>query len=229
MRATIVLILASVICSLFGCGNSPDPQQQANTEAPANTASSHAPTTPAETSADHGFVALNPPKHYTDPQDTVRDFLHAITQGEDKMATSLLSYAAQRETWSNGLALSSDGFPGTRFQITAQELVRENEAHVETTWVDEHNNSYPCVWLLRNEQQGWRIFAMATKFMENADPVILPFEDHAELRRIQQQAVQQMQVATQQPQETVQASGQQPLGYQNGQVRQASGQQPLNR
>lgn len=177
--------------------------------------------------ADQGFVLLTPTKIYDNAGDSVRDFLHAITTGDDKTATSLMSYAAQKETWANGLALSSDGFPGTRFSITDTEQISPTVTHVETTWIDEQQNSYPCVWLLRKEQHGWCIFAMATKFMENADPVVLPFEDHEKLKKVQEAAMRQMrqqQVATNRQQQAASAiSVQQPFNGQTNQIRQASG------
>lgn len=220
MRTTIVLTFVFIVSLSLGCSESPQ-MDVASSGTPGAVATAQA------TDADQNFVPLAPLKVYDKPSESVRDFLNAITTGDDKTATSLLSYAAQRETWANGLALTSEGFPNTRFEITAEESVSDTVTHVETTWVDEQQNSYPCVWLLRKEQHGWCIFAMATKFMENANPVVLPFEDHAKLRKVQEAAMQQMRqqqmAANHQQQAASQISTQQPTTGQYDQIRQASG------
>ena len=216
MRAVLVLNVTFAISLFLGCTGSPT-SESASTD----NSDDSAANTPAA-GVDDGFVAIVPQKVYTDPTESVNDFLVAVTKGDDKTATSLLSYAAQRETWSNGLALTSDGFPGTRFKITDVESVSDIESHVQTTWEDENKNTYPCVWLLRKEQHGWCIFAMATKFMDGAQPVILPFEDHDELKRRQHAALQQLkqhQLAAQQASRIPTTS---PPEQQGGQVQQAS-------
>lgn len=223
MRTTFILSFALIATLSLGCGDSPQTDVATNGNS----------TSAATDDTDENFVPISPGKVYNDPRDSVRDFLMAITRGDDKTATSLLTYAAQRETWSNGLALTSEGLPGTNFTVGHAEQVKEDETHVETTYVDEQDNTYPCVWLLRKENEGWRIFAMATKFMEGAAPVILPFEDHAEMERRHKAAVQQLNAQHQrnqmasstQNQAAAQASPigtQQPVGRQNGQIQQAS-------
>lgn len=218
MRTTLVLTIAFLISLSLGCSGSPE--TDVASASGANTTGGTKTST--ELDAEQGFVPVRPAKTYDDASEAVGDFLQAITRGDDATATSLLSYAAQKETWANGLALTSDGFPNTQFVISAQEVISPTETHVETTWRDEQQNEYPCVWLLRKEQHGWCIFAMATKFMENAKPVVLPFEDHAQLKRNQEAAMQRMATARQQ-QAASQIGTQQPVNGQTGQIRQASG------
>ena len=228
MRIHLILSFVSVVAFTLGCGQSP--QTGENATGPASNSTTQAAVgnvgqAPAK------FVPLAPKKRYDDPKEAVHDFLIAITTGDNTTATSLMSYAAQRETWSNGLALSSDGFPGSQFKITAVEVVKPSEeTHVETTWIDENQNSFPCVWLLHNERNGWCIYAMATRYMENAPPVILDFEDHDKLKRQQERAVQHMQrqqMAAQQNSQVQRIGTQQPEA--GGGIQQVSGQQPLTR
>lgn len=201
MRATSVLTFAILTSLLLGCGDSPQLQVASDNVTPIS-------TSPGGTvAANDEFQAVRPAKVYNSPQESVQDFLTAVTTGDDATATALLTTQAQRETWRNGLALTSEGFPGAQFQVTEVEQLSPTEAHVQTNWIDEKQDSYPCVWLLRKESHGWCIFGMATKFMENADPVILPFEDHKLMAQRQSAAIRQMQQYQLQQQTTQQRLG----------------------
>lgn len=227
MRSSLCISFAAVMSFVVGCSDAPTATSQAPTTSSPGAPSQVIPNAAPAAGDQAGFVPVNPTKRYDDPRETVHDFLTAITVGDDKTATSLMSYAAQRETWSNGLALSSEGLPGTNFKITATEVVKPSvESHVETTWVDENNNAYPCVWLLKNEKNGWCIYGMATRYMENAPPVMLDFEDHEKLRQAQENAVRNMQQQMANRQSANRIGTQAPNGQS---IQQVSGQQPLNR
>jgi len=224
MRIRIALIVAIVTALSFGCNESPQTEvatsgQQAGQQPP-------------------GFAPVRPAKTYTDPQHSVHDFLIAVTTGDDATATALLTTKAQEEAWSNGLAISSDGFPNARFKMTETLILPSGlDAEVGTVWMDGNNETYPCVWMLKKEQHGWCISGMATKFLENAPAVELHFEDQKEMAQRQQEAMrmiqehQQRQMASSPQQqasrfENAQADGQSNNGQSaNRQVRQASGTQ----
>lgn len=175
-----VLLLVPV---LFGCG---DASQTTTSSTAANSATEQQPA--ADQVTMKGFTPRQPSKSYADPRVAVNDFLIAVTSGDNDTATSLLTVKSQQELWSNGLEVFDAGLPGSTFKVTEMEQRSETEAHVETVWVDENRNQYPCVWLLRKERQGWAIFGMATKFLPHVDPVILPFEDQQELARRKEEA-----------------------------------------
>ena len=221
MRNRIALIVALLTALSFGCSDSPQ------TEVATSGQQAGQPATQLKT----GFTPVRPAKTYSDPQHTVNDFLVAVTTGDDQTATSLLTTKAQEEAWSNGLAISSDGFPNARFKMT-ETMIDPNtgiDAEVGTVWMDGNDETYPCVWILKKEQHGWCIAGMATKFLESAPPVVLPFEDQKEMARRQQEANRLIQehrqrMAATQQQQASQIGNTQPTP-QGGQVRQASATQ----
>ncbi len=217
MRTRIALVIALLTALSVGCGESP--QTEVATSGQQTGQAGQQP----------GFTPVRPAKVYSDPQMSVQDFLAAVTTGDDATATALLTTKAQQEAWSNGLAISSDGFPNARFKIT-ETLIGDTgvTAEVGTVWMDGNDETYPCVWILKKEQHGWCISGMATKFLESAPPVVLPFEDQKEMARRQQEASRMIQehrrqMAASPQQQANQFENAQPNGQ--GQVRQASGTQ----
>jgi hypothetical protein len=156
-------------------------------------------STSSETTAEDisGFVAQRPQKKYANPSESVSDFLIAVKSGDDVTATALLTTNAQKEAWTNGLAISGDGFPDAQFNVSEVEYLNQNsEAHVMSTWSDktpyDEEKTFQCVWLLRRESHGWCIYGMATKFLEHLQPIVLNFENQADMQKRQQWAEQQI-------------------------------------
>ena len=73
---------------------------------------------------------------------------------------------------------------------------KANEAQVGTDWTDLDVDGRPrtdrIVWMLRQEDEGWRICGMATRVFPDMPPVILNFEDPADMMRKQQQAEEEI-------------------------------------
>lgn len=183
MRSLFTLTFIVAAAFAIGCGQSPQ-SEEVNTES----------VTTEETP---GFTAQRPAKQYMDPRESVNDFLIAVKSGDDKTATALLSTAAQREAWTNGLAISGEGFPDAQFKVSEVEYLNEDtEAHVMSVWENKTNysdqKSFQCVWLLRSEPHGWCIYGMATKFLDHVEPVKLNFENQAEMQKRQQWAQEEI-------------------------------------
>lgn len=189
MRVLISFVVTGFTLVAVGCGGpSTDPVTSAQATPAADTTSSDASPT---------FSAQRPAKTYVDPSVAVNDFLVAVKSGQDEAATSLLTTDAQKEAWTNGLAISSEGFADAQFEVSEVEYLNNNaEAHVMSLWSDVtqqgQRKSFQCVWLLRKESHGWCIYGMATKFLDDAPPVILNFENQNEMQRRQKWAEQQI-------------------------------------
>ena len=177
-----LLPLAVIACLAWGCSDSSSFDGAQGNSAPSDDA-------PAVGDVAAQFTAQRPAKTYDDPSATVRDFLTAVCSGDDQTATSLLSTAAQEEAWKNGMAISADGFPQAKFDVSQVEHIDETEAHVMSVWSDVtpdgQTKTFQCVWLLSREQHGWCVYGMATKFLESMSPVILNFENHADMTKKQ--------------------------------------------
>ena len=230
MRTILVWSVLASFVAIVGCGDAP---------APTTANSNSAPASPADTTAETstpGFQPERPAARYDDPRQSVNDFLIAVKSGNDKLATSLLTTQAQKEAWSHGMAISAEGFPDAKFAVTEVEYLKENkEAHVMSTWADKtpygEQKSFECVWLLRQEEHGWCIYGMATKFLENVQPIILNFENQAEMAKRQQWAEQQIKAhrELQEHQESAISVASQPQAGGATPVRQASAQQDVPR
>ena len=191
MRTSIhSLSLAIIACLTIGCSGtgSSDPSQ-------AITQSNN--VSPTDKTAKNGFVPKRPAQSYEDPRLTVQDFLTSVKSGDDQTATALLSTVAQEEAWKNGMAISADGFPAARFDVSEVEYLNENkEAHVMSVWSDAtpygETKTFRCVWLLRREPHGWCVYGMSTKFLESMDPIELNFENQADMQKKQRWAEQQI-------------------------------------
>lgn len=168
MKRPFAIILVGFLVAAAGCqdsGGPGDPDSNATAQSPLDAAQ------PAET-----FVPQRPATQYADPAAAVRDFLVAVRAGDDNTAMAILTTKAQKEAWQNGMAISAEGFPDAKFDVSEVEYDQPKQgAHVLSTWSDgsaEGAQTFQCVWILRREPHGWAIGGMATKFIENADPVI---------------------------------------------------------
>ena len=129
----------------------------------------------------------------------VRDFLQAIKTGDETISNELLTPLARQKTAELDMAVAPMGSETATFTVGEVELPAEGGgdlAHVASTWTDidddgqEHTDE--ILWVLRREDEGWRIGGMATKVFEDRDPLLLDFEDPEDMRRKQQFAEAEM-------------------------------------
>ena len=125
----------------------------------------------------------------------VRDFLQAIKSGDETVSNNLLTPLARQKTAELDMAVAPMGSESASFEVGEVELPAEGEgelAHVASAWTDidddgrEHTDE--ILWVLRREDEGWRIGGMATKVFEDQPPLLLDFEDPVDMRRKQQLA-----------------------------------------
>lgn len=179
----LLLSVASAACSMWvGCGGSAPPS------APAGDAGKT--TTAAAASDSHK------------PDQVVQQFLEAVRVGKDVDAEKWLTKTALAETKKADLYVAPEGTATASFKVGEMELV-EGGAQVFTTWTDVVETGDPkeskvsktdkIVWLLRQEPEGWRIAGMATTIFEGEAPLVLNFEDPADM--IHQQKMLEQEVA----------------------------------
>lgn len=125
------------------------------------------------------------------PKAVMTEFLNAIRQGDDDTASALLTNLARQKAEELEMVVAPPGSETASFEILAVE-VEGQEAQVGTDWSDLDANGQPhtdrIVWLLREEASGWRIHGMATRVFADLDPIVLNFEDPADMLRKQQEA-----------------------------------------
>ena len=129
------------------------------------------------------------------PEQVVHDFLEAVRTGDDEVASRLLTTLACQRTAEMEMVVAPPGSPAARFEIVSTRRSGQT-AGVTADWTDLDPNGRPRTdrieWLLRNEAQGWRISGMATKVFADEEPIVLNFENPAEMLAKQQQAEEKM-------------------------------------
>ena len=120
------------------------------------------------------------------PEQVVEYFLAALQQGSDEQVTGLLTAKARTETAKHDLVVRSPGSPSAKFSVGALELV-SGGAYVNSQWSetsrDGFAHSFEIIWVLRKQDNGWRIAGMATRVAENEEPTYLNFENPQEMIR----------------------------------------------
>ena len=84
------------------------------------------------------------------------------------------------------------GSPTAKFEIGESEIIENQVAHVASMWTDIGDDGKPqsnqFVWALRRQPEGWRVAGVAVEMFPNQPPLLLDFEDPADMLNKQQMA-----------------------------------------
>lgn len=134
-----------------------------------------------------------------DPKTAVESFLAALRDGDKTLTSKLLTQKARQETRKHNLAIDPVGATGAKFEVgeTIYITSEKRGAHVESHWFDVDPQgkavSYEIVWIMRRESGGWRVAGMATELFAGEPPLVLPFENPAEMFEAQKLAEREIQ------------------------------------
>jgi len=200
MRPSYRLALAAIISCSIGCGGgepveSPeeDPVSQnggVNVSEPVDAGptlqSSHGEPTQSDT-AEVSRKPVTMPEPNATPQQVVHAFLEATRGGDKQIASELLTRKAVEETTKRGLSVQPPGSASMHYVIGRSEPAPNNKVYVNSVWSEQYDDGskeeYEVVWILRQENVGWRITGMAAQFDEQADPLFIDFEFPEELAK----------------------------------------------
>jgi hypothetical protein len=172
---TIALALTA-----WGCNKTEQPGQSAqDAGAAANqTVKAQKPPTTAD---------VDPALKLDGPKLTVYQFLDSLRTGNDEKANSLLSALAREKTAAMDYRLTPTASDNARFSIDNVDYVGDDGARVAMTWTDVDDDGKPtsdkAVWVLRKEAEGWRVVGTAAIFFPGEEPVLLNFENPAEVKK----------------------------------------------
>ena len=126
----------------------------------------------------------------TKPESAVAKFLEAVRTGDDETAANMLTSRARKETTERKMEVAPPGSDTARFEVGEVEYVDQDGARVSSTWTDQDHTGQPrsdqIVWMVRREEEGWRIAGMAASVFPGKPPLLLNFEDPDEMIRKQQ-------------------------------------------
>ena len=177
MRGAAWMIQMSVLlCLSIGCGDSQQSPQGNGASGPAaqmrsdNGSQRVGKTEPGETGADQ-------------PNQVVSLFYQALRSGDDASIAALLTDRAREETAKSGLAIQSQASDSLSYTIGETDYVTESldGAHVMSLWTEPDGEgglvSTNVIWVLRKQQDGWKISGMATPVAEGQLPLLFNFEN----------------------------------------------------
>ncbi|MGD9724225.1 MAG: hypothetical protein AB7O59_23885 [Pirellulales bacterium] len=129
------------------------------------------------------------------PKEVTEAFLEAVRVGDDKKAETLLTPITRQKMAEHETAVAPPGSETAKYAVRDVMMV-DGGAHVATDWTDVDADGQMhtdrIVWILRQEPEGWRIAGMATKVFDDRPPVVLNFEDPAEMMRQQKWVGEEM-------------------------------------
>lgn len=133
------------------------------------------------------------------PGATMETFLSAVRIGDATTASSLLTTKAQIEMQNAEMHVLPPGSPYAQYSIDKVTFEPEHGgAFVDSTWTDiveeesPEQRSYQITWILRQENNAWRVAGMSTALFPNQPPLVLNFEDPADMQAQVQQANAEM-------------------------------------
>lgn len=117
----------------------------------------------------------------------IRDFLEAIKRGDDDAARGMLTQVARAKTQEMGLSIAPPVPATATYSIRDGETIDKagEVVHVSTTWTDTDAEGFTTtdevIWVTRLDPEGWRVVGMAMKVFDDAAPLLLDFEDPADM------------------------------------------------
>jgi hypothetical protein len=124
------------------------------------------------------------------PAAAVQEFLEALRTGNDEKAATMLSAVARQKTASLNRNVTPPASDTARFAIGKVEYINDDGARVACTWTDLDEEGQPktdeAIWVLRREQEAWRVAGVAAQVFPGEPPLLLNFEDPEDMFRKQQ-------------------------------------------
>lgn len=125
-----------------------------------------------------------------DPAATVQEFLEAVRVGDDEKVVSMFSSAAQEQAGKLNRQFAPKGSDTARYSVGEVEMVPPDGARVNSTWTDldaeGEMRTDKITWMMRKEDEGWRVAGMAAEVFPGEPPLLLDFENMEEtLRKVE--------------------------------------------
>jgi hypothetical protein len=180
MKLSSGLILAALATlAMAGCGGSNQGGSTADNAKPAANAAQQSPATEAGRPA----VAIAAAETAS-PQQAVGVFLEAVRKGDDQRAEAMLTPIAREKTKGLGIQVAPKGSDTANFAVGTVEMVGTEGARVQSQWTDYDETGQQrtdeILWMLRKEEEGWRVAGMATVVFAGEDRLLLDFENPEE-------------------------------------------------
>ena len=119
--------------------------------------------------------------------------------GDAETASSMLTSKAYMEMQNAEMHVLPPGSPNAQYQINNVSFEPQHGgAFVDCQWSDiaddgsNERRSYDITWILRQENNAWKVAGMSTALFPNQPPLVLNFEDPADMQAQVEQANAEM-------------------------------------
>jgi hypothetical protein len=194
-------LIVGVLASLIGCGSrsAPSPSASDGSSGPAAGLNAMAPAAQTghhangHTAPGGVHVAALPPVNCS-PDEVVVAFLGGMRSADSNLTAALLTAVAQQETVKHNWPVQPPGAPEATYQLGHVSYLDPNRslAQVPCVWTEPDGEGgklqFEVLWVLRQQQDGWRVAGFATEIVPGRPPVFFNFEDIASLKAAQEQA-----------------------------------------
>jgi hypothetical protein len=144
------------------------------------------------------------------PDRAVFDFLEAVRTGNDDKAAKMLTPLARQKVAEQHLVVAPQGTDTAHFEVRQVQLLAPDGARVSVKWSDLDENGKrrtdEVLWMLRRVEEGWRVAGVAAPVFEGEPPLLLNFEDPADM--IEKQKMVREEVKRRAEQASVQSTAQ---------------------
>jgi hypothetical protein len=177
----LLFILAAVVLLLPGCQKPPGSlvEDLKEPDQPDSTVAAEGATTVAESIVTQVDISAD-----ASPQQVVERFLRALQDGDEQVVGGLLTTQARQATQQHNLVVRPPGTKSATFQVGSSEKV-DGGAYVNCVWTESVggglSESFEIIWVLRHQNDGWRIVGMATQVVPEERPTFLNFEEPVEM------------------------------------------------
>jgi hypothetical protein len=159
------IVLAGLMIGFAGCG-------QSGNHPPATVATDAKPVPAAGQQGDG-------------PDRAVFDFLEAVRTGNDDKAAKMLTPLARQKVAEQHLVVAPQGTDTAHFEVGQVQLLAPDGARVSVKWSDldekGKRRTDEVLWMLRRVEEGWRVAGVAAPVFEGEPPLLLNFEDPADM------------------------------------------------
>jgi hypothetical protein len=156
-----------------------------------------APTTEAPAQPAQQAVAAAPAKEVpsdASPDQVISVFLDAMKAGDAATTEALLTIKAREETTRLGLPVAPSAAPNAVFEVAPAQVLPNNPngAHVQARWTEKYNDetiTNEVIWVLRKQNDGWRVAGFAIELVPGQGPQFLNFEDPQDMMNKHKEAL----------------------------------------
>ena len=184
-------LVALGLAAALGC----KPSETAQT----NPAGGDAPAVQPVGQENQGFQPKVAHVDASSPESTITTFLSAVQLGDAETASSMLTVKAQTEMQNAEMHVLPPGSPDAQYKINNVSYEPQHGgAFVDSTWSDIADDgsgdrrAYEITWILRQESNTWKVAGMSTALFPNQPPLVLNFEDPADMQAQVEQANAEM-------------------------------------